>query len=229
LEERRQLFENIDEEEPLFCSNSNQVPLERQPTTPVSKNGLDRMVKRVAKQAGIEKWKDVTPKCLRKAFESALRNNGLDPKDQEFLMGHILPGTQDPYYDSSKVEDLREKYAKIRFFKTTEVNKLDMIKTFAQTLGIENIEIKIQKMKEKQDKMDEMDVLGKIIRKELGIQPLETSTTRKKKTNRKNNPNNPQRNDTRIITEDKLVTHLNEGWNLIKELNNGKLIIKKES
>lgn len=70
----------------------------------------------IVARAGIEQWRDVTPKCLRKAYESALRNNRLDPKDQEFLMGHILPGTQDPYYDYTKIEQLREKYMKIDFF-----------------------------------------------------------------------------------------------------------------
>jgi hypothetical protein len=58
----------------------------------------------------------VHPHCLRKAFETALRDNGLDPKDQEFLMGHILPESQDTYYDKTKISELREKYAKIVFF-----------------------------------------------------------------------------------------------------------------
>jgi len=116
LEERVNKFGDIKDEEPLFCSDSNQVPLEKQRLTPVSKNGLERMVKKAAKQAGIKKWRDVTPKSLRKAFESALRNNRLDPKDQEFLMGHILPGSQDAYYDYTKVEELRKKYMGVEFF-----------------------------------------------------------------------------------------------------------------
>ena len=74
------------------------------------------MVKRAAKNAGIAQWKDVTAHGLRKAFESALRNNRLDIKDQEFLMGHILPGSQDAYYDKTKVEEMRAKYARVEFF-----------------------------------------------------------------------------------------------------------------
>jgi integrase len=73
---------------------------------PVSKNGLDHMVKRAAKNSGVSQWMNVTSHSLRKAFESDLRNNRLDVKDQEFLMGHILPGSQDVYYDKSRVEDL---------------------------------------------------------------------------------------------------------------------------
>lgn len=60
------------------------MPPEKQRLTPVSRNGLERAVKGVARRAGVKNWRDVTPKSLRKAFESALRNNRLDPKDQEF-------------------------------------------------------------------------------------------------------------------------------------------------
>jgi hypothetical protein len=92
------------------------VPPEVRKRTTVKKRSLDEMVKRSARLGGIARWRDVYPHCLRKAFESALRNAGLDTKDQEFLMGHILPGTQDVYYDKTKVEDLRKKYAKVNFF-----------------------------------------------------------------------------------------------------------------
>jgi len=116
LRGRIEKFGFISDEEPLLCSDSNQVPFEKQRFAPVSKNGLGRMVKSSAKNAGIERWMDAARHSLRKAFEMALRNNRLDPKDQEFLMDHIPPGTQDPYYDYTKVEDLRNKYAQVVFF-----------------------------------------------------------------------------------------------------------------
>jgi len=227
LEERRKRFGDIADEEPFFCSDSNQVRREEQKMTPVSKNGLERMVKRAAKQAGIEQWRDVTPKCLRKAYESALRNNRLDPKDQEFLMGHILPGTQDPYYDSTKVEDLRAKYAKIEFFKTAQVDKLEMIKVFAQTLGIDKIEVKIQKLREEQNGLDEMEALGRIMREELGIKPLETKMVRKRKRNDED-CNSHKKYESKIIDEKELLSYIDDGWEIVKELKNGKLAIRRE-
>jgi integrase len=227
LEERRQQFGSISEEEPLFCSNSNQISKDEQNKVPVSKNGLERMVKRAAKQAGIEEWANVTPKCLRKAYESALRNNRLDPKDQEFLMGHILPATQDAYYDYTKVEDLRAKYSKIRFFKTAEVDKLEMIKAFAQTLGIDKIEVKIQKLREEQNGLDEMEALGKIMREELGIKPLETKMVRKRKRNDED-CNSHKKYESKIIDEKELLSYIDDGWEIVKELKNGKLAIRRE-
>jgi site-specific recombinase XerD len=226
LEERRQRHGSILEEEPLFCSDSNQISSEKQQGVPVSKKGLEGMVTRAARQAGIAHWSDVTPKCLRKAFESVLRNNGLDPKDQEFLMGHILPGVQDPYYDSTKVEELRAKYAKLVFFKAAQVDKLEMIKAFAQTLGISNIEVKIQKLKEKQGSLGEMEALGKIMRQELGMKPLENRTFKRRR--KEENGNNNRKYQSRIVNEKELLPLINDNWEIIKELKDGKIVVRRE-
>jgi integrase len=94
---------------------------------PVKKESLEEMVKRLARVAGIERWKDVYPHCLRKAFENAVRNSGLDWKDQEILMGHILPGSMDTYLDRTRTEEFREKYARVRFFPEGTVTKNEML------------------------------------------------------------------------------------------------------
>jgi integrase len=226
LQERVKEYGGIEDGEPLFCSDTTNVPAEKRRKTPIMKKTLEQLVKRAAFKAGIKQWRNVTPHCFRKAFESALRNNGIDLKDQEFLMGHILPGTQDTYYDYTKVEDLRAKYSSIKFFKTAEVDKLEMIKAFAQTLGIDKIEIKIQKIKEKQSELDEMAALGKIIREELGLRPLETRMVKYRKEN--NNSTNCKKYETKIVSENELLPYLDEGWNIIKELKNKKLVIRRK-
>ena len=226
IEERSHRQGSILDEEPLFCSDSNHVSNEKQRSIPVSKKGLEDMVTRAARQAGIAHWSDVTPNCLRKAFESVLRNNGLDPKDQEFLMGHILPGVQDPYYDSTKVEELRTKYAKLGFFKAAQVDKLEMIKAFAQTLGINEIEIKIQKLREKQNDLGEMEALGRIMRQELGTRSMENKKIKKRK--QEEDSNNHSKYQSRIANEKELVPLIDDGWEIVKELKNGKLVVRRE-
>jgi len=54
---------------------------------------------------------------LKKIFESALRNNKLDPKNWKLLMDHILLGSWDIYYHYSKVEKLRKKYTNIELLR----------------------------------------------------------------------------------------------------------------
>lgn len=90
------------------------------------------LVKNAARRAGIERWADVHPHCLRKAFESALREDNaegrkLDVKTQEFLLGHILPGSQENYYDRSKVDWLRKEYAKLNFSTSPRLSRSDIL------------------------------------------------------------------------------------------------------
>ena len=225
LEERKKKYGGLEADEPLFCSDTTNVPVETRRKTLIMRKTIQQIVKRAARKAGIKRWHDVTPHCLRKAFESALRNNGLDVKDQEFLMGHILPGSQDAYYDYSKVEELRAKYAKIRFFRTAQIDKIEMIKTFAKTLGIEEIEIKIQKLMEEQPELDEMEALGKIMREELGIKPLNMKPAGYRKGSDCNS--NCKKYESKIVSEKELLPYLNQGWDIIKELRNGKIIVRK--
>jgi len=229
LEERKSEYGKLDDGEPLFCSDTTNVPAERRRKTPIMKKTLQQLVKRAALKVGIKRWKEITVHCFRKAFESAMRNNGLDIKDQEFLMGHILPGSQDAYYDYSKVESLRAKYAKIKFFRTTQIDKLEMVKMFAKTLGIEEIEVKIRKMREKDPELDEAEILGKIVREELGIKPLELRKIKlKEKSENEDCEYNPKKFENKIVNENELIQHLNRGWNIVKELKNGKIIIKRK-
>jgi hypothetical protein len=47
---------------------------------------------------------------LKNEYENGGR---MDAKDQEFLMGHILPGRQDAYYDKTKIEGIRSEFARL--------------------------------------------------------------------------------------------------------------------
>jgi hypothetical protein len=95
--------------------------------SPTKKASLAAMVKRLARTAGVERWRDVYPHCLRKAFENAVRNSGLDWKGQEILMGHILPGSMDTYLDKTRTEEFREKYGRVRFFPEGTVTKNELL------------------------------------------------------------------------------------------------------
>ena len=119
LREREEKY-GLSREEPLFQSDWTLWGRDERPTKRLGRRGVALIVKRSAKLAGIEKWRYVTPHCLRKAFESVLVSptidgGRLDKGTQEFFMGHILPGTQDVYYDRTKVDFHRKEYAKLDF------------------------------------------------------------------------------------------------------------------
>lgn len=120
LRHREERYGPIGIKDPLFHSDWTLWPRRERSSKRLGRRGVGLIVKRASRLAGIQPWKYVTPHCLRKTFESVLRSptvdrGRMDKGTQEFFMGHILPGTQDVYYDKTKVEFHRDEYAKLDF------------------------------------------------------------------------------------------------------------------
>jgi len=117
LEERKRIFGRIEDEEPIFNTNYNQIEKEARRTKPLRANTVRRIVKKAARKAGLKRWREVTSHSFRKTFQSFLRNQPetlrMDLRDQEFLFGHILEGSMDTYYDWGKMEELRKKFSRM--------------------------------------------------------------------------------------------------------------------
>jgi integrase len=133
LRERREKCGAIKSDEPLFASDYNQIPREERSAKTTSARQLQLVVKQAAQRASINDWQHVTPQCLRKAFETVLHSElveggRLDPKIQEFLMGHILPGSEDAYFDRTKIELLRSEYGKLDFGRIVIQNKFKVLR-----------------------------------------------------------------------------------------------------
>jgi len=153
----------------------------------------------------------------RHAYESPLRNNRLDPKDQEFLMGHILPGTQDPYYDSTKAEQLRKKYMKIEFFpqqvaSAEELRKKQVLDT-VKLLGFS--EDKIKRVEEALAKYETVDHAMEEIKK-LSLESYKLKR-------------NPGGDPQKMVSEEQLENYLAQGWNVQTVLPSGRIVIKKNA
>jgi len=210
LEEREERLGPLDDDQILFCTDNRQIPIEKRLYTPLDMTAPQRFVRKAAKNVGIREWRYITPHSLRKAFERAVKNSGLNTKDQEFFMGHILPGTQDVYYDKTKIEEFRKKYAKIIFFPqrgflTEEMRKRQLLDT-ARLLGFN--EEKIKRLEE---------ILARAKNVDEAIEKF-----------RRLQEDPPGENNIKIVRGDEaLVEHLKQGWTLIKELNHDKYLLKK--
>lgn len=212
LEERQSSLGPLDDRQILFCSDNRQVAKEKRPYAHLDMTAPEKFVRKAARTIGIGEWRNVTPHCLRKAFERAARNSGLDTKDQEYFMGHILPGAQDVYYDKTKIEEMRMKYARIVFFPqrgvlTEEIRKRQLLDT-ARLLGFGEERLKrLEEILAREKNVDEAIEQFKKIREE---------------------PDDPPRpnNHVKIVEGDEvLIEHLNQGWTLIKELNHNKYLL----
>lgn len=214
LKERKEKFGFVEEDEPLFISQGCQL----RKKLPLSSREELEIVKKTAKQAGIEKWKHVTPHSLRKVFESILRSlmedgSRLDLKDQEFLMGHLLPGTQDAYYDWTKIDRLRKEYSKLVFEErnSPELQNLNIYREMAKILGIDPDEVKSNRQGELDRQLtlkEEKETLETCIKSKLACL-------------------HENRGEQRIICKEELQTFLDEGWRFLSILDQQSIIVEK--
>ena len=137
----------------------------------------------------------------------------MDPKDQEFLMGHILPGSQDPYYDRSKIESLRQKYMKIRFFPSTDVQEFRK-KQILDTVRL--LDLPEERIKLIQEALAKYETVDDAIREIKKLSSPSYKTT-----------SNKDRDPKKIINEDQFEDHLAGGWNVQNILPSGRILINR--
>jgi len=150
LKEREEKYGSTEESDLLFCSEHNQITKDSRRKKPLTARELQILVKQAANRAGINQWKAVHPHCLRKSFETVLHSplidgGNLDIKIQEFFMGHVLPGSQDPYFDHSKVNYMRIQYSRLKFGRAIIENRFKVLKT-AVTRAFEGTDIDPEKV-----------------------------------------------------------------------------------
>jgi integrase len=133
LRERKEKYGEILSNEPLFTSDYNQIDRDERRTKIMSSRQFQLIVKMAAKRIEMTQWKFVKPKCLRTAFETVLHSElvdggRLDPKIQEFFIGHILPGSEDNYFDRTEIEMLRAEYSKLNFGRVIIDNRFKILR-----------------------------------------------------------------------------------------------------
>ena len=117
-----------------------------------------RVIKNSADRAGLDKQR-VQPNHLRKAFEAELNRSIKDEETKKYLMGSPNRGVK------YKIEEVERKYLMCNFSRQ-ELNNLSIIKDFVQSLGIKELDIKIQEILEKNPRMTEIEAIRSILRKD---------------------------------------------------------------
>ena len=174
-------YGKINEDEPLFTPYETfSQPKPRKNT--LSEDSLQRLTKRAAKRTRIKDWRNISFHSLHKSFRTVLDAGYVDGSqmaedDKKYLMGHTHSRLKKLYHNTN-ADILEQRYMKLKWSPTSQVTKEtkeEMIKTFAQSLGISELEAKIQKLREEQPELEETDAIGKVIREELGINPMKTT------------------------------------------------------
>lgn len=132
LRDRSEKYDALNSECPLFHAEWTLWKRKERSDKRLGRRTVAKIIRRAAKLAGISQWTHITPHTLRKAFESVLRNptidgGRMDKGTQEFLFGHILPGSQDAYYDKDKIGFHRTEYEKLNFFDSPITQSVDKL------------------------------------------------------------------------------------------------------
>lgn len=177
------------------------------------------------------------PYVLRAYFDTQLllaeSQGKISHAYRQFIMGH--KGDIEARYTTDKklpqdvIEDIRRVYKACEPFLVTQVQEVDkseikkmLLKQWQQQAEMYNInlmEIKIQKEKElgEVDLDEEIKAIQQEIVKVTAPQLQPPGTTYQNNSGREH----------KIVNEKQLVKHLNEGWELVKEINGGKYLIRK--
>lgn len=119
LRERKFRRGYIADEEPLFILKRVPINITDPSQLILSEREVNRKLKDAARRAGLKYWRFVTANSMRKVFNNFLINQAkdrqLNVEENEFLMGHLLPGSRDTYFDKTKIEEMRRRYSRLDF------------------------------------------------------------------------------------------------------------------
>ena len=108
-------------ETPLFYTCSTKHP--------ISETWIWRVVKKCVGRAGMDP-KSMWVHSFRKAFRKVVSQASIDDDSKEEMMGHVLKGSREAYFDRTDVELLQAAYEKCHFER--EVPKSEVSKLIAQ-------------------------------------------------------------------------------------------------
>jgi len=149
----------LTEGSPLFASEGKNVPFGDR----LAISSIWRVIKDTAERVGLQREK-IQPNSLRKAFQAELNRSHIDKETKKYLMGSPIKSIK---YNVDKIE---QKYLLCNFSRL-ELSKLTIVKEFVKSLGIKELEAKIQRVLALNPKMTEMEAIRFIIRKEFASYP----------------------------------------------------------
>jgi len=229
------------DESPLFVNdqkyrNFGGTKKENMKFTPVSENGLNKLVQRTAIKAGLMDKDGVIDRngrrrwpihfhCMRKTWQTSLEQAGMAKPWYEYMMGHSLGGL-DKAYSRPSVNQLREAYIKAQSYLSVsrlnimpdmdQIKKEMMLSLFRQQAQMMNFDperIAITKAQEKGEELtvdEEIELLQEVILNKTLSERVENNC-----------------HEHKVVELSELTSYLNKGWGLLHEVSGGKQFVLK--
>jgi integrase len=96
---------------------------------PISQAWVWRIVKMCVERAGFDP-KTISTHTIRKAFRKIVRQTSIDDDDKEQVMGHVIKGSRQAYFDTHDIDLIKEAYLKCNF--TREVPESNHVRMKSQ-------------------------------------------------------------------------------------------------
>lgn len=217
LEERRKLGEKITGESYLFVTKYGKPYVGRTLEELVRKEIKRHMKVRKLPGYKVNKY-DIHIHSFRKFFRTMMEVAGVKRSFREFLLGHKGDYLDESYFRPFE-EQVREEYKKavphltileVETPSIEEIRRRQLI-DMAKLLGFSEEKIKkIEEILAKYRSVDEaMDEIRKLREDEML-------------------PNGGRRFKAKIVSEEELINYIEAGWEIVKELKSGKIVIKRE-
>jgi len=96
-------------------------------TKPISETYVLRIFKNCVRKAGLNAGSMWTH-SIRKAFRKIVRQADIDDDDKEQLMGHVIKGSRQSYYDNKDVDMILSAYRKANFTREVPKSETDKLR-----------------------------------------------------------------------------------------------------
>lgn len=113
---------NSKPETPLFSTRGKK---------PVTQRWVWQVVKMCVDRAGF-KLGTISTHTLRKAFRKIVRQAPIDDDDKEQLMGHVISGSREAYFDKKDVSLIRKAYQKCNFTREIPQSEIEILRKRAE-------------------------------------------------------------------------------------------------
>ena len=110
---------------PLFPTSGNKA---------ISQCYILRIVKKCCKKAGLDDT-TIWTHSLRKAFRKVVRQADVDDDSKEMMMGHVLKGSRQAYFDGKDTETMQKEYQRCNFTREIPRSETDKLRTQIEDLN----------------------------------------------------------------------------------------------
>lgn len=93
----------------------------------ISQRYVWTIVKNAVRKAGFDQ-NTITTHTIRKAFRKIVRQSNIDDDDKEQLMGHVIQGSRQAYFDKKDVELMLEAYRQCNFVREIPESELEKLR-----------------------------------------------------------------------------------------------------